>query len=412
MRIGVLATRLAGTDGVSLEQEKIGRILESFGHEVFHCAGELSGAVPGRVIAGMHFDLPDVQEFTRRAFSGTEPDSELERSIVAYADQLATEIVSFLTDFRIEHVIVQNAFATPMHLPLAIAIHNAVESLGLPTLAHSHDYYWERTRFSSSRVPRILDTYFPSGSPLVKHASINSIARYQLEARRGLSSIVLPNIADFEVEPPGIDGYSADFRTSIGLGPEDLLVLQPTRVVPRKGIELSIELLAKLDLPRAKLVLTHEAGDEGMDYLRQLQDLAEVKGVELLYVADKVGSARSLAGDGSKIYSLWDTYPHADFVTYPSLVEGFGNALIEIMYFRKPALVNRYAVYQSDLAPTGLRFVEIDGVITEAAVQDVRDLLGDPDRAALEAEHNFQIGLQHFSYSRLAELLEPIFGRS
>jgi hypothetical protein len=49
--------------------------------------------------------------------------------------------------------------------------------------------------------------------------------------------------------------------------------------------------------------------------------------------------------DGRKIYSLADIYPHADFVTYPSLIEGFGNAFLEAIYFRKPLLMQRYDGY-------------------------------------------------------------------
>lgn len=123
---------------------------------------------------------------------------------------------------------------------------------------------------------------------------------------------------------------------------DQLLVLQPTRVIPRKGIELAVELLAHLQAFKPVLVITHKAGDEGMAYLHQLQALAAEKGVDLRYVAEIVDDHRGMTADGRKIYALWDTYPHADFVTYPSFIEGFGNALIETIYFKLPALVNRY----------------------------------------------------------------------
>ena len=55
--------------------------------------------------------------------------------------------------------------------------------------------------------------------------------------------------------------------------------------------------------------------------------------------------------NGRKQYTLWDAYPHADLVTYPSLYEGFGNALLETIYFKRLAVVNRYPVYVADLAP-------------------------------------------------------------
>jgi glycosyltransferase involved in cell wall biosynthesis len=43
--------------------------------------------------------------------------------------------------------------------------------------------------------------------------------------------------------------------------------------------------------------------------------------------------------------SLWELYAHADFITYPSLYEGFGNAFLEAVYFKKPLLINRYAIF-------------------------------------------------------------------
>ena len=39
MNIGVISTRLAGTDGVSLESAKIVEIAQRFGHSVYYCAG-------------------------------------------------------------------------------------------------------------------------------------------------------------------------------------------------------------------------------------------------------------------------------------------------------------------------------------------------------------------------------------
>ncbi|MFN2352235.1 MAG: hypothetical protein ABR497_09850 [Kiritimatiellia bacterium] len=51
-------------------------------------------------------------------------------------------------------------------------------------------------------------------------------------------------------------------RQEMGLQPDDLLILQPTRIVPRKGIEHAVTLIKMLDNPRCKLIVPHEAGDE------------------------------------------------------------------------------------------------------------------------------------------------------
>ena len=41
MRIGIVATRLAGVDGVTFETAKWEAVLDRLGHEVRLCAGEL-----------------------------------------------------------------------------------------------------------------------------------------------------------------------------------------------------------------------------------------------------------------------------------------------------------------------------------------------------------------------------------
>ena len=53
-----------------------------------------------------------------------------------------------------------------------------------------------------------------------------------------------------------------------------------------------------------------------------------------------MGETRGTNAEGRKIYTLFDVYPHADLVTYPSHYEGFGNAFLEAIYFGKPVVVN------------------------------------------------------------------------
>jgi len=145
-----------------------------------------------------------------------------------------------------------------------------------------------------------------------------------------------------------------------------------------------------------------------MGYLYQLEDMAKRAGVDLRYVADKFDAAWRVAPDGAKTYSQADAYLHADFVTYPSLVERFGNALLETIYFRLPALVNRYPVYTADIGPLGFNFVEIEGEVTDEAVARVRRLLDDARERQVMVEHNFALALEHFSYSVAAKRLQEI----
>ena len=220
------------------------------------------------------------------------------------------------------------------------AITTFVAETGFPTIAHHHDFYWERDRFKVNAVGDFLLMSFPPVLPAIQHVTINSIAQRDLSHRCGASSILVPNVLDFENDPREIDDFNADFRHTIGLAEDDILFLQPTRVVPRKGIEHAIGLIAALRNPKCKLVITHESGDEGDEYQSALAEMAENQGVDLRFAANWVGDLRDQTEDGRKTYDLGDAYAHADFITYPSIYEGFGNALIEAFYYRKPVLVN------------------------------------------------------------------------
>ncbi len=407
MNIGFISTRLAGTDGVSLETFKLATVLKKMNHQCFYCAGELDPTLPGLVAPELHFTDPVARTLSRRAFHA-HPDATLLDDIAHRARQLEEPIRRFLYQYDIHYLIIQNVFAIPMQLPLALALTNILRETGLPALAHNHDFYWERERFLTNNIPDFLDTYFPPDLPNLQHATINSLAQAALKKRRGLDSILIPNVFDFDTPPPGIDAENADFRAEIGLTQEDLLILQPTRVIPRKRIELAIELLARLDNPRACLVIPHQAGDEGTAYLEQLKAQAQSCGVRLLHVADRIAERRGWDENGRKQYTLWDVYPHANFVTYPSIIEGFGNALIETVYFRLPALVNRYPVYVADIAPLGFDFIEIDNQITDETVNQVQYWLTHPERVQQATTKNYALGRQHFSYQTLHALLEQV----
>lgn len=408
MNVGVFATRLAGTDGVSLEAAKIAQVLERRGHRIFNCAGELDGDHEGTVVPGMHFNDPTALDHARRAFGDDTADPTLQAEIEAHANELEQPLREFLDECAIDFAIVQNAFAIPMHLSLAKALRTVFTTRDLPTLAHNHDFHWERERFSRTRIPDFVHAHFPPVAPNIEHAVINTIARQELAARKGVIAVVIPNVFDFATPPPGVDDYNSDFRSAIGVSADDTLILQPTRVVPRKRIELAIELVARLDDPTAKLVVTHEAGDEGVEYLDQLRRQADDLNVEMLNIADVIDSGRGRSADGAKQYSLWDAYPHADFVTYPSVIEGFGNALIETVYFELPAMVNRYPVYEADIAPLGFRFVECDNQITDGVVAEVKSLLASPQARQVATEHNYRIGAAHYSFEALDRILTAL----
>jgi glycosyltransferase involved in cell wall biosynthesis len=410
MRIGFISTRLNGTDGVSLEVEKWSQVFRRMGHEIYYCAGELGGyAADGTLIQKLHFGHQSIQTLSRSAFD-EEPDGDawkLVDKIYDRADEMRAPLRRFMRDNRLDLIVVQNALTIPMNLPLGVCLTGLIAELGIDTIAHHHDFYWERQRYQTYKLLKLLDTTFPANLPTIRHITINSIAQQRLKARRGIDSTVIPNVHDFATPPPELDDYNRDFRDALGLGEKDLFILQPTRVIRRKGIEMALELAHRLNLPGCRLFITHRADDEGLSYWRWLMREAEVMGVELALIDHLIGTERAKV-NGHKIYSLWDAYPHADLVTYPSTYEGFGNAVLEAIYFKRPVLINRYPVYNADIRPHGFEFIELDGFVDDAAVAQAGALLSDPAMARSMTEKNYAIAREHFSLEVLERKLGEV----
>ncbi len=410
MRVLVAATRLAGLDGVSLEAEKLREVLTRDGHRVFALAGELDPGWEGARVPAMHFAHPQARALAEAAFSGEGADPLLMERVARAALDLHRAMVAALGDFSPEVLVVQNAWAIPMHLSLAPALHRLWRGLGVPAIAHNHDYAWERRRFLKNRVGPLLAHRFPPAGAV--QLSINSLAQAELRSRRGLASLLLPNVMDFDRPPPGPDAFNADFRDRMGIGDRPLL-LQPTRVVPRKRIERSLELAAHLQHRGHDpvVLVSHPAGDEGYRYRDRLLGLARRLRVDLRFAGAAIGPRRG-EGPKGKVYSLWDAYLHADLVTYPSGYEGFGNALLEAVWMKKPVVVGRYPVYRHDIRPLGFRFLELEPErpTPPEVAEGAHRLLTDPALRREWTETNHRLARRHFGYRRLRAVLKEAFG--
>ncbi len=406
--VGIISTRIAGTDGVSLEIEKWAHVLEGMGLNCFYFAGELDRPKEQCYLCPeAHFTHPEIKEVYLECFDLEVRKRDITDKLHALKNDLKNHLYAFMNQFDLGLIVVENALTIPLNIPLGVAITEFIAETGIPTIAHHHDFYWERDRFTNNAIGDYLCLAFPPNLPSIYHVVINSHASAQLSLRTGISAVVSPNVMDFDFPPAPPDEYAADVRQALGLADDELLVLQPTRVVQRKGIEHAIELVSRLGM-KAKLVISHASGDEGYDYEMRLREYSQMMGVETLFVANVINEHRGLTDDGRKIYTLEDIYPHADLVTYPSTFEGFGNAFLEAIYFRKPIVVNNYSIYHKDIKPKGFQVIEIDGYVTEEAVQKTRWVLTDERLRKRMVETNYKLGKQFFSFAVLQRQLEII----
>jgi mannosylglucosylglycerate synthase len=438
-RIGFVSTRFAGTDGVSLETAKWAAVLERMGHTCAYFSGQCDrpdekcylvpeafyrhpaiDAINQTVFTGtwgsMHTGRqthPEIEEQHRDFFSVYIRPEQVTRQIQGLKDYFKEHLYTFAHRFRLEALIIENSLTIPINLPLGLALTEFIAETGYPVIAHHHDFYWERQRFMNNSVQDYLSAAFPPNLPSIRHVVLNSVQAKQLASRIGIAALVIPNVMDFDSPPPPMDEYARSARADLGLAPGQYLILQPTRIIQRKGIEHAIELTRRLGLP-AELVISHAAGDEGTDYEKRVREFAALLHVTVNFESAIVGDARGLTPEGRKIYTLGDVYPQADLVTYPSSMEGFGNAFLEAIYYKRPLVVNNYSIYEADIKPKGFKVVEFDGYISDATLEHARRLLLHPQEAAEYTGLNYELARRYFSFAvlerRLRHLLADCFG--
>ena len=423
--VGFVSMRFAGTDGVSLETAKWADVFERVGFSCYYFAGELDRPPENSfLVEEAHFKHPDIKDVYRNCFGTRVRGRFVTQKIYELKRKLKNDLYRFIEKFDIDLLVPENALTIPLNIPLGIALTELISETGMPTIAHHHDFFWERQHFMINAAWEYLNMAFPPHLPAIKHVVINSSADNQLSLRTGISATIIPNVMDFENPPlpvgdfescglgsgnaaAGQDDYASDVRTALGVAADEMLILQPTRVVKRKGIEHAIELVQRLGM-KAKLVISHASGDEGYDYERRVREYSRLMNVNTYFVSDIINEQRGITKNGRKIYTLEDVYPHADLVTYPSTFEGFGNAFLEAIYFCRPIVVNTYSIYTMDIKPKGFSVIEIDGYVSDAAVRKTRKVLTDSDFRRKMAIHNYETAKKYFSYSVLHDKLKNL----
>ena len=415
--------RIGDVDGVALEAEKWIRVLTRMGHQVFVLSGRFKGhpVLPEREthFPMLSFFSPECEWEQNRAFfyPPDDPD-ELFGTLDNNAHRVATEIFAWALRNKIDVLLSENASALPCHLSMGLGIRLAVDSMDIPIVTHDHDYAWERgTRYDSpfQEIEHLVRDTFPLRSePHIRHAVINSAAQAEIKRRFDIDAYVVPNVMDFDCSFGVPDEYNGDLLEQIGFNHNDIPVFQITRIVERKGIEVAIELIGQLDDPRIKLVITGSAADDQRKgYFKRLVDQIREQGVgdRVRFAYHRILSHRDQSPEGQKIYSLADAYASSVACTYFSTYEGFGNAFIESILAKRPVFVNNYKpVFWPDIGSKGFECVMLeDNELTDDAIAKVDEILHNPELRKEIAEHNFQLGREHFSFDVLQDKLEELF---
>lgn len=438
--VAVVSFRLGGTDGVAIEAAKWSWALRQLGWSVQSVAG--SGS-PDRLLPGLAIDAP---EAPGRA-----------------------ELADVLADADL--VVVENLCSLPLNPPAAGVL--AAVLARRPALFHHHDLPWQRRRFAGWPPP--------PDDPAWSHVVINEVSRRQL-ARHGIDAAVVRNTFDTRCdragamatpatpgtgrldvtaswvragrarvederhldtlvdpatigahrvpggarsEPSGagpslVGGDRAGTRRRIGVEPDEILVLQPTRALPRKNVPGGLALAEALG---ATYWLLGPAEDGYEEELRAVLARARTRVVHGSTVdhlgsgsgassssAEPTGALGSDARDAprsplpaSAAVTIADAYAACDVVALPSWWEGFGNPAVESAVVRRPLAIGPYPVGR-ELAHFGFRWFAHDDPAA------VHSWLAGRDPGLLH--HNAEVADAHFALRSLPDRLATLLDTS
>lgn len=406
MHVAIISTRISGNDGVSLEVEHWSEIFTSHGHKVTLIAGKLDRA--GICIPELNFQHAKVVKIHDQVIYKKVNYEKIERLIFEQAGIIEGKLREALNHGnKFDLLIVSNVLSLPVHFSFAVALARIIEEKKIPTIARHHDFWWERQRFLKSSMFPFFERWFPPSLEYIKHVTINSISQAELKKRRKLDSAIISDSFDFKSKLNKLDNYSLKFRKDFGIRSDDIVFLQATRIVPRKRIELAIKLVKKLNNAKIILVVAGTDGDESGKYKEKIEKLAKKSGIRCIFIGNRVNSHRKKIW-GKRIYTLWDCFLNCDFVTYSSKLEGFGNQLVESIYFKKPVIMTPYPVFTSDIEPKGFEVIKMTPKVDKSTLNQINELILNKEKKEEMVEKNFELGKKCLSYEWAWKQIEKL----
>ncbi len=324
-----------------------------------------------------------------------------------------------------------------------------------------HDSYYERKVFKNANpvIEKYLK-YLPGvhvdGIVFINNSQIELGKRWfanyngkKLDAFFKERAVVVPNTSEIDWDwrdqqwnagnliYPKQDNYNDSFFKDVGLIAElqkrdmkledAVILLQHTRVVPRKRIEVAIDLAMELEKKYLAagqhkcitLLVSGHSGDEQFEYKKYLKNYMKEKlvshpnsNVVLLFGENIILSHRDIIVD--KKYYKFAEIPAVCAAagaigTFFSEVEGFGNNLLEMMSYGLPVVINRYDVYKQEIEKLEFKLPAIDeGVLTDDLVNEAFRLLNDMLYRNSVIKHNLEILSRKLSHEIIAEKLSPL----
>jgi glycosyltransferase involved in cell wall biosynthesis len=254
-------------------------------------------------------------------------------------------------------IIVHNIPSMPFNFAATAAINELADIMKPHFIFWLHDTVFVREEWKDfvGRFPLTLLHH--------KNQKIKFVTPTNFRARQFASLEEPYNIPKMKVIPNGIsveeylkiDETTKQLMIRLGLSFNDFVIVTPVRVLPRKNIELALNVVHELihlsGKRKIKLLITGPPGAdiESVAYLAKLKEIMRMRRMQdnVVFCHDLISFKRRFSNNNDIVkWSVGDVYNIADLVFIPSKEEGFGLPVIEAGAARKPIFCSRIPPFQ------------------------------------------------------------------
>jgi len=371
------------------------------------------GKIEGNNIKTSHVpDLnpnnPHVQKIQRILKFGSLPEDYEYR-----LHNLEKKIETQIGDINI--IIIHNIMSMPFNLTATEAFWNYIEkSQNKQFYLWTHDLAWlmdDHKDYLYNRRPwLLLKTVLPN----VHYITVSEYRRRQMAELLGIPRkkiTVIPNVLKYQ-DFLSFHHETTQIITHLTLFHKYPFILIPARQLPRKNVERSIQIIAKLKeyFPEILGIITGPpeiVNSEISPYSIELKKLVEELGVEnhILFMDELFETLNILRDKNREV--VHDLYFVAHLVLYLSHDEGFGLPILEAGAARTPIAVSKIPVFR-EIANDGVLYLPMDESPEFNANRLVKFLKENLSRSDLLFKRVFS---QYNWQSYWHDYLKPIFGK-
>ncbi len=340
--------------GVEVVIDFHSRILTERGYEIRLIYGKGGGIDLKRVreceVPLLSPDNPQVQNVQEEILKRGAETAEFKR----LKEDIKQELRKLLSD--LDACIVHNIPSMPFNFAATAAINELADELKIRFLFWLHDTILVRDEWKD-RMGK-----FPLTLLHHKNEKITFVTPTAFRARQFASLEEPYNIPRMKVIPNGvsveeylkIDEVTKQLLRRLGISFNDFIIVTPVRMLPRKNIELALQVIHELShisgKRRIRLLITGPPGNDlnSLTYEAKLKEMIRTRTLQdiVIFCHDLINFKRVIADDKIVKWSVADVYNIADLVFIPSKEEGFGLPVIEAGAARKPIFCSRIPPFQ------------------------------------------------------------------